>query len=401
VSFLDQIKLEMGRISDEVISVSEFIHDHPETAWREVTSASFLCDRLEGAGFDVVRSAWDLETAFEATIGDGDLHLELCAEYDALPGLGHACGHNFIAAAAFGAAAALAPVAADLGVTLKVIGTPAEEGKGGKIELLKRGAFAGLHGAMMVHPGPVDAIECVTSAVSHISIAFDGSAAHSAGFPELGINAGDAMVIAQTAIGLLRQHLPKDVLVHGIVTRGGEAPNAVPARTEGSWYVRSASLEGLTTSEPRVLKCFEAGALATGSSLTVEYDSDPYSEFRNSPVLLDAFRANFSAAPSADSPGMARSSTDMGNVSWAVPSVHPYIGIGSGDVVNHQAEFAQHAVSARAHRALLRACEALAGSVATVAADDAKRVALKLEAQSLAATQDQRELSSHATHLTQ
>jgi metal-dependent amidase/aminoacylase/carboxypeptidase family protein len=246
----------------------------------------------------------------------------------------------------------------------------------------------------MIHPGPADAVECFTSAVSHISIAYDGRAAHSAGFPELGINAGDAFVVAQTAIGLLRQHLPLGVLVHGIVTRGGEAPNAVPARTEGSWYVRAESLRDLMEHELRVLRCFEAGALATGSTLWVEYDSAPYAEFQNSPVLLEAFGRNLDPSPSpspspSQSPhgsgGMARSSTDMGNVSAVVPSVHPYIGIGSGDVVNHQPEFATHAVSNQGDQAVLRASKALARTVIEVAIDHHKRQALRAESERLLA----------------
>ena len=374
----------------DILRVSHEIHRMPEVAWQEVRSARFLSEELEGLGFEVERSAYDLETAFTATIGDGDLRLALCAEYDALPGLGHACGHNIIAAAAVGAAAALAPLVDDLGLTLQVIGTPAEEGKGGKIELLSRGAFDGLHGALMVHPGPVDAVECVTSAVSHLSVAYDGRAAHSAGFPELGINAGDAFVVAQTAIGLLRQHLPRSVLVHGIVTRGGEAPNAVPARAEGSWYVRGETLRELEEHEPRVLKCFEAGALATGSRLTLDYDSAPYAEFRNSDVLLTAFRNNFDAATAPQGGGMARSSTDMGNVSSVIPSIHPYIGIGSGPVVNHQPEFADHAVSPEADRALLRACTALARTVIDVAGDPDDRSALKAEAEAMRTIGEQR-----------
>lgn len=373
-------------LAAEVLDVSHRIHSTPELAWHEVESARFLCDELERHGFAVERGAHDLETAFVATFGSGDLHLALCAEYDALPGMGHACGHNIIAAAALGAGAALAPLADELGLTLRVIGTPAEEGKGGKIELLKRGAFDGLHGALMIHPGPADAIECVTSAVSHISIAYDGRAAHSAGFPELGINAGDAFVVAQTAIGLLRQHLPQGVLVHGILTRGGEAPNAVPARTEGSWYVRAESLRDLMEHELRVLKCFEAGALATGSTLRVGYDSAPYAEFQNSPVLLEAFGRNLDPAPTPHgSGGMARSSTDMGNVSAVVPSVHPYIGIGSGDVVNHQPEFAAHAVSKQADHAVLRASKALARTVIEVALDHDQRQALRAESERLLA----------------
>ena len=275
------------RAQDRILRLSHDLHQNPEIAWEEHESAARVAGELDDAGFTVESNYVGLATAFRAHRGSGPLHLALCAEYDALPGLGHACGHNVIAAISTGAALALGPFVDDLGITLSVFGTPAEEGGGGKIEMLDRGAFTGVHAAAMVHPGPVDVARAEPYAVSHSHIAYDGKAAHAAAYPDRGINAADAFTIAQVAIGLLRQQLPSDVRVHGMMTRGGEAPNAIPQRTEGRWYVRAQTLGQLEELEPRVLRCFAAGALATGCELTIEPESKPYSEFRNDEHLLD------------------------------------------------------------------------------------------------------------------
>jgi amidohydrolase len=229
----------------QLIQLSRDLYDHPEIAWQEVRSARRVAGTLSDNGFGVTERYCDLDTAFAAQIGSGDLHIALCAEYDALPGLGHACGHNLISAITVGAALALADVVDDLGLTLTVIGTPAEEGGGGKIELLERDGFDGQHAAAMVHPGPVDVSRARPFAVSHSHIEYKGKSAHAAAYPERGINAADAFTIAQVAIGLLRQQLPSSVRVHGMMTRGGEAPNAIAERTEGRWYVRDETLAQL------------------------------------------------------------------------------------------------------------------------------------------------------------
>ena len=197
----------------------------------------WLTDALEGLGYAVTRGACQLPTAFTASIGTGDLRIGICAEYDALPGLGHACGHNIIAAAAIGAATGLAGVADQLGLTVTVLGTPAEEGGGGKIFMLDRGAFDGLHAAMMIHPGPGDVGRAEPFAVDHQHISYRGTTAHAAAYPELGVNAADAFTIAQVAIGLLRQQLPASVRVHGIVTRPAShlTPSPTALRAAGTF----------------------------------------------------------------------------------------------------------------------------------------------------------------------
>lgn len=371
MSIDDAIAAGVAAAHPRLIALSRDLYDHPEIAWEEVRSARRVAEELSDNGFDITEKYCGLDTAFAARIGSGDLHIALCAEYDALPGLGHACGHNLIAAISVGAALALAPAADDLGVTLTVIGTPAEEGGGGKIELLERGGFERQHAAAMVHPGPVDIARARPFAVAHSHIAYAGRAAHAAAYPERGINAADAFTVAQVAIGLLRQQLPSSVRVHGLVTRGGEAPNSIPQHTEGRWYVRAETLAELAEIEPRVMRCFEAGALASGAALTVSAESKPYAEFRNDDDLLACYERRATAVGRRFSTGpdimMARASTDMGNVSQVIPAIHPYIGIDSLPAVNHQAEFAAATITSAAQTAIAQGAIALAGTVADAA----------------------------------
>ncbi|MEB3370915.1 M20 family metallopeptidase [Saccharopolyspora mangrovi] len=353
------------RHADELIGLSARLHADPETAWEEHRAAAAVPELLERAGFAVTSAYLGLDTAFHASFGTGPTRIALCAEYDALPGLGHACGHNLIAASSIGAALGLAAVADDAGLTVEVYGTPAEEGGGGKIELLDRGAFAGVDLAMMVHPAPVDVAEARPFAVSHAKVSYAGKSAHAAAYPESGINAADAFTVAQVAIGLLRQHMPSSARVHGVVTHAGDAPNAIPEHATGRWYVRAETLAELAELEPRVLRAFEAGALATGCELTVEPESKPYAEFRADEAALAAYRANAvelgrEFAQDGAASRMNRASTDMGNVSQVVPAIHPYIGVGSLPAINHQREFADHCIGGTAERALLDGATALA-----------------------------------------
>jgi amidohydrolase len=358
--------------AERLIRLSEQLHAHPEVGWEEHNSSRWVAETLAEAGYDVTPAYLGLDTAFHATIGSGPFRLGLCAEYDALPGLGHACGHNLISAITVGTARALAPLADAAGLTIEVYGTPAEEGGGGKIELLERGAFAGLDLAMMAHPAPVDVAEAEPFAVSHSHVEYRGKAAHAAAYPEQGVNAADAFTIAQVAIGMLRQQLPPSVRVHGVMTNGGEAPNAIPARTEGRWYVRAESLAQLAETEERVWRCFQAGAVATGASLEVTPESKPYAEFRTFQPALDAYMRNATELGRVFDPGtparrMNRASTDMGNVSQVVNAIHPYVGIGSLPALNHQPEFAAHCVGGDAEKALLDAATALAWTALDVA----------------------------------
>ncbi|HKR51042.1 MAG TPA: amidohydrolase [Pseudonocardiaceae bacterium] len=357
----------------DLVTLSHRIHAHPEVKWEEEQACTWLGEALTGYGFSVETGICQLPTAFEARAGSGPLHVVICAEYDALPSIGHACGHNVIAATAVGAGLALAAVADDLGLTVRVMGTPAEEGGGGKILLLQRGAFAGAHMAMMTHPGPLDVVEWPIIAAQQFRIRYTGKEAHASAYPEFGINAADALTVSSVAIGLLRQHLHAGDRVHGIVTHGGEAPNIVPAHTEAEYLIRGATLAEFEVMRERVMRCFEAGALATDATLDVLPRHEPYAEMHHDPDIAAAYRRN------AESLGRtfghfnsrAAASTDMGNVSLAIPSIHPGIGISSLPAVNHQPEFAAHCATPAADHAIRDGAVALAWTAINCATDDA------------------------------
>jgi len=367
-------------VRDSLIDLSHRIHASPELGFEEVKASTWLAEALDAAGFTVERGVYDLPTAFVARAGTGPLHIAICAEYDSLPGIGHACGHNLIAAMAAGAAIAAARVADDVGLTVSVIGTPAEEvgDGGGKILLLERGAFAGVHAAMMVHPAPLDVVEIPMIAASTFDVHYTGKEAHASAFPELGINAADALTIAQTAIGLLRQHIQPTDRVHGIITKGGDAPNVIPAHTAARYMVRALTLDDLGDIHAKVLRCFEAGALATGSKLEIIGGQKPYAEMRHDPSIAAAYRRNAEAL-GRFFPDLGAAlqrlagSTDMGNVSLVLPSIHPMIGIGSMPAMNHQPEFTAHCVTEAADNAILDGSLAMAWTAIDIASDAAVR----------------------------
>ena len=377
-----KIQSRVSELNETLLGLSHWLHAHPETAWEEFESAAAVANVLRDNGFDVVEQISGLPTAFRAEFGNGDFTIALCAEYDALPGLGHACGHNIIASSSVGAALALASVAEELEIKVVVLGTPAEEGGGGKIVMLERGAFDGIDIAALVHPGPVDVSFAEPFAVRHIAVKYSGKASHAAAYPEQGINAADAFTVAQVAIGLLRQQLPSTVRVHGVMTRGGEAPNAIPEVTEGRWYIRATSTKLMEEAFDRVAKCFEAGALATGCTLEIHDESTPYSEFTNHPNLNEIYKSNAQAIgrsfdDSDPRVRMNRASTDLGNISKVIASIHPYIGVNSGVAVNHQREFAAACIAEDADKAVLDASTAMAMTLAQIASDPELRKYVK------------------------
>jgi len=367
-------RLNQARAS--LLSLSHRIHAHPELGFEEQQACSWLAEMLDDAGFAVRTGIYELPTAFIARAGSGPLNIGIMAEYDSLPGVGHACGHNLIAAMAAGAAMALAKVADDAGITVTVIGTPAEEvgNASGKILLLERGAYAGMHAAMMVHPAPMDFVQPRIIAASMFDVHYTGKAAHASAFPELGINAADALTVAQTAIGLLRQHIRSGDRIHGICTHGGDAPNIVPAHTSARYIIRGETLEELEELRVKVRHCFEAGALASGSKLELRGGDKPYTEMLHDADMAALYRRNAEALgrkfPDANSAvGRFSASTDMGNVSKAIPSIHPMISIDCLPAVNHQPEFTAHCVSAAADQALWDGALGMAWTVIDMAAD--------------------------------
>ena len=351
-----------------LVDLSHTIHAHPETSFEEEQAAAWTAKVLSDAGFSVTQGVAGLPTAFDARFGSGPMVVAVCAEYDALPGIGHACGHNIIAASAVGAGLGLAAVADELGITVRVLGTPAEEGGGGKVVMLDEGVFEGVHAAMMVHPWPTDRLQATCLAVAHFDVTFTGKPAHASAAPWEGINAGDAMVIAQVALGLLRQQLTPGDQVHGVVIDGGSAANIIPSRVTGRFMCRSTTLSGLGKLEPRIRACFEAGALASGATVTYERLAPDYSHMESDPGLLSSYRANAEQLGRSfelddmDAPRPTLS-TDMANVSLAVPTIHPMIGLDAGGSVNHQPEFAAACITASADTALRDGALAMAWTV--------------------------------------
>ncbi len=359
-----------------LVSLSHRIHAHPEIGFEEERASTWLCEALADYGFAVERGICEMPTAFVARAGSGPLHLAICAEYDSLPGIGHACGHNVIASSAVGAGLGLVRLADDLGLTVSVIGTPAEESGGGKVLLLERGAFAGVQAALMVHPAPLDIVEPVMLAWSQFDVHYHGKAAHASAFPELGINALDALTIAQTAIGLLRQHIRATDRVHGIILKGGDAANVVPAHTSARYMVRAETLGDLDEIQTKVRRCFEAGALASGAVLEMRPASPSYAEVVHDAEMARIYRQNAEAIgrsfPDLGDVGRRPAgSTDMGNVSLAMPAIHPTIGLGCYPVVNHQPEFAAHCATPVADQALFDGALAMAWTAVDLATEPA------------------------------
>jgi amidohydrolase len=363
---------------DELISLSHFVHAHPELGYQEFESSAALADALETWGFNVERESAGLATAFRATKGSGDFHVTYCAEYDALPDVGHACGHNIIATSSLGAALGLAAVAEELNLRVTLLGTPSEEGGGGKIDLLNAGYFDGEHMALMVHPFASERLDAICLAVDHFDVIFTGKEAHASAAPWLGINALDAMTISQVALGLLRQQLRPGDQFHGIVTDGGSAANIIPSRVVGRFMARATTAGRLAELRQRVNACFEAGALATGAALEMVELGHQFSHMESDPDILLHYRHAAEALgrtfelddEEAPRPTI---STDMANVSLALPSIHPLLMIPTNGAVNHQPEFTAACITPDADQAVLDGAVALATTAIAVAQDAALR----------------------------
>jgi amidohydrolase len=359
-------------VEAELFDLSRFMYEHPEMAYEEFESSARLADFLTRRGFSVTYPAWGLDTAFDAVIGPDGPEVVICAEYDALPEVGHACGHNIIATAAAGAGAALAPLAEELGVRIRVLGTPAEEAYGGKVDLIQAGAFETATAAMMIHPAPTDVVDPSFLAIAHIDVEFHGKESHAAFAPQLGINALDAAVQAYVNVATLRQTMYPTDKVHGVITYGGAAPNVIPAYTRMAWYVRAATEERLDAFYPKVIACFEAAATATGCTYEVKETGHPYAEMVNDPLMVELFAANSAAlgrtmGRMTDEDPSDSGSSDMGNVSQIVPSIHPMLGIDCGTAVNHQKEFAAHTITPGGEGAIRDGAIAMAHTIVDIA----------------------------------
>ena len=346
--------------------LSSEIWRNPELGLKEYKAHELLTSFLEKKGFAVERSFTGIETAFRATFGSGRPNVCVICEYDALPEIGHACGHNLIAeagvAAGLGLKAALEASDGPKG-RVTVLGTPAEEGEGGKVYLIQNGAFEDVDIAMMVHPEPFTAIKVSSSALVPLDITFTGKASHAAGFPWEGVNALDAAVLAYNSISVLRQQMKPTWRVHGIFTNGGAKPNIIPEKAQMQYYIRALTVPELQTLKDKVVACFQAAALATGCEVQIEQVPGEcvYLGLNINPVLAKSYENNFQKfgveyeLEKNENPG----STDMGNVSYVVPSIHPVYKIGSGEV-NHTRGFTHVTDTPEAHSATLTAAKAMA-----------------------------------------
>lgn len=354
----------LDEMADQLIQISLTLHANPEVAFEEFESMALLSGVAESHGLSVERGVAELPTAFVAT-SQGSAPgptIAFIAEYDALPGLGHACGHNIIGTAATGAALAVHAIRQHLPGTIKLIGTPAEERGGGKVIMVERGVFEGIDAAMMIHPGAKAMTTRGTLASNKLRFEFHGKSAHAAAAPDLGINALDACIHTFNNINALRQHLTPDVRIHGIITHGGDAPNIVPKYAAAEFSVRAANSETSFAVVEKVIRCAQAGALAAGATLEYKHLTHYANRIAN-PTLARLFGENISSLGEKveePAPDERMGSSDMGNVSQIVPSIHPYVTIVDPGTSGHTPEFAAAAASERGHRALLRAAKAMA-----------------------------------------
>ena len=345
--------------SEALREISLDIHGHPETAFEEEHAHAALTDFLEARGFEINRGAYGMDTAFRAIVGSGEPTVAVMCEYDALPGIGHACGHNLIAIAGLAVGLALQAALEPGEGTVAVLGSPAEEGGGGKIRMIEAGAFESVDAAVMLHPGLEDCASPATLASRQLSVRFHGKAAHAAAHPWEGINALDAMVLAFNAVGLLRQQVQPTARIHGIITEGGTATNIIPDYTSAIFGVRAPTLAQRSALEPRVLACFEGAAEQTGARLEHRWGRTPYADLQSNGLLGSSYERHFRALGGDPQPERASGSTDMGNVSYEVPSLHPAFAIPS-EAGNHNAGFTEAAATEEAHARTIRAATALA-----------------------------------------
>jgi amidohydrolase len=382
------------RMADEVrergevlIDASHQIHEHPELNYEEQFAHDLLTQILDDEGLPVERGARGIPTAFEARAGSSGPLIAVLCEYDALPGIGHACGHNIIATAGLGAGLAAAAVAEDVGGRVLILGTPAEEGGGGKVKLHERGALDDVDAAMMVHPAGADLTGMHAIAVAQVWVSYEGECAHAAAFPYKGRNALDAAVLGYMNVAALRQHIRPTERIHGIITHGGDKPNIVPdfARTE--WMVRSPSLRSLEPLKERVLACLRAGAEAARCTMTAEWQEPVYADMVHNRVMVELYRANAEALGREvidPDPALAVvGSTDMGNVSYVVPSIHPMIKVAPPNIPIHTPEFATWARGEDGDSAVIDGAIALAWTVADLWLGDGTIEAARAEFESI------------------
>jgi amidohydrolase len=355
---------EVDTLAKDLFAVSEFLYQNPEIGYQEFKACEFLTRFMEERGFKAERGTGGVRTAFLARPAQrpqGRPCVAFLAEYDALPGVGHGCGHNLIAAASVGASLALSRHLDGLAGTLALVGTPAEEGGGGKILLAEAGVFSEMDAAMMCHPGRLNRPGEEMFGRVKFKVEFFGQAAHASVSPDRGFNALDAMVAAYNNISMLRQQIRPDARIHGIITHGGDAPNIIPQYTAGLFYVRAATRPYRDEVYQKVEKCMEAAAVATGTRYKIEIGQPTFDPIKRNLPLETAARANIEALGiSLDPDDGRRGSSDIGNLSFYLPAIHPSTAIVDPEVPGHSQIFAEATMSPRGKDGLLKAAKLLA-----------------------------------------
>jgi len=369
---IEELKAEVGHRVDaqrqELIQLSLKIHDNPELGLQEKKAASWLISYLQRNGFQIKEHIAGLPTAFQARYGQGSPRLALLAEYDALPQVGHACGHNIIAASAVGAGVASKLAIDRFGGSIIVMGAPAEENLGAKIDMVKAGIFDEIDVAMMTHPDVLNLLTIAALACASVEVEFFGRPAHAAAQPYEGINALEALILSFNSINSLRQHIKEEARIHGIITDGGDAPNIVPAHSAAEFLIRAMDNNYIDELKEKVLNCFKGAALATGARLEYKWGDRVYAPMKNNMALAQLFKRNLESLGRHVelSKPFGFGSTDMGNVIQVVPSIHPMVAIASREVLIHSPEFASAAASEAGHKGLLDAATAMSMTVVDI-----------------------------------
>lgn len=351
------------------IAVSHDIHARPEIGNEEVYASGRLVELLQEAGFTVETAVAGHETSFHAVKDSGidGPAVAFLAEYDALPGLGHACGHNIIGTTSVAAAIALAETLDETGGRVVVLGTPAEEGGpngSAKGSFVRHGFLEDVDVALMIHPGAKTGPTGETLAVDPLDFHFYGRSAHASGSPEKGINALDAVIGLFNGINALRQQLPSDVRIHGIITHGGDAPNIIPDYASARFFIRAETWARTEETAAKVRAVAEGAALATGATVKIERFQNEVRDFVLNSVLDKALAEELEAVGETviHEKRKGKGSTDAGNISYVVPTAHPHIKIGPDDLIGHTNEFREAAASPAGDEALIRGAKALASA---------------------------------------
>jgi len=375
------IAKEIDRRYKQLNKLSRNIHDNPETGMKERRAAAWLTEFLKEHGFTVTKGTGGMPTAFRGIYGKGKPAIGFLAEYDALPKIGHACGHNLIATSAVAAAIAAKMAVDKFGGSIVVYGTPAEETDAGKAIMAKKGVFKELDAAMITHPGAnrvlFHALACQT-----LEVEFFGKAAHAAASPEAGVNALEAMILSFNAINSLRQHIVDTARIHGIITDGGDAPNVVPAHSAATFLVRAGDDKYLDVLKDKVINCFAGAAAATGAELKYRWADVRYAAMLNNVSLARLFRKNMQALGHSIPLGRSGSfsgSSDVGNVSQLVPAIQPMVPIASKKVLIHSPEFAKATGKEKSLLTMLDAAKAMAMTAADLIASPETLAAVRAE----------------------